>query len=51
MGEVTTNTNEFSQFGRKLRKDFLFDDDYINLNHGQPQNPQHQETPSIMSLQ
>ncbi|KAL0264749.1 hypothetical protein SLS55_000700 [Diplodia seriata] len=31
MGESTTNT---SQFGRKLRKDFLFDDDYININHG-----------------
>ncbi|KAF7343030.1 putative aminotransferase family protein [Mycena venus] len=33
MGE-TTNTNDSSPFGRKLRKDFLFDDDYININHG-----------------
>lgn len=32
MGEATTNP---SPFGRKLRKDFLFDDDYININHGQ----------------
>ncbi|KAB2577923.1 Hercynylcysteine sulfoxide lyase [Lasiodiplodia theobromae] len=31
MGEVATNP---SPFGRKLRKDFLFDDDYININHG-----------------
>ncbi|OJD32002.1 aminotransferase family protein [Diplodia corticola] len=31
MGDSTITT---SQFGRKLRKDFLFDDDYININHG-----------------
>ncbi|EOD49103.1 putative aminotransferase family protein [Neofusicoccum parvum UCRNP2] len=33
MGEVAS-TNDSSPFGRKLRKDFLFDDDYININHG-----------------
>ncbi|KAF8162479.1 pyridoxal phosphate-dependent transferase [Mycena galopus ATCC 62051] len=33
MGEIT-QTNDSSPFGRKLRKDFLFDDDYININHG-----------------
>lgn len=31
MGEFNTTT---SPFGRKLRKDFFFDDDYININHG-----------------
>ncbi|KAF7344184.1 putative aminotransferase family protein [Mycena venus] len=33
MGEAT-NTDGSSPFGRKLRKDFLFDKDYVNINHG-----------------
>ncbi|EKG14199.1 Aminotransferase class V/Cysteine desulfurase [Macrophomina phaseolina MS6] len=32
MGEIVNSTA--SPFGRKLRKDFFFDEDYININHG-----------------
>jgi hypothetical protein len=28
------NTDPPLTFGRGLRKDFLFDEDYLNLNHG-----------------
>ena len=31
-GKLIPNPN--SAFGRRLRKDFLFDENYVNMNHG-----------------
>ena len=33
---ASASSSAAKKFGKSLRSDFLFDDDYLNLNHGNP---------------